>query len=417
MTAVGALAAVWGSGAHADRLALLLDGLRHRVAPGAVAARVASDGDRLSDVVSGSLPLAVGAFGADSPALFRGLAAGSPLAVAFDGALLGEDELRADLMGEGAVFGSRGSAELVAHLLARSPQKTLVNRLVDALKRRRGGWALILVASGSMVLARDPWGLRTLFVGRAPDGGWLAASETGAIERAGGVPQRELAPGEVAVVEGGSLVSFQPFSRRAHHPCVRELVEFSAPDSRVGGREVDGALEALGRHLARLHPAPAEVVVPLDERSLAAALGFAAEAGVSARRALLGADPPRALPGAVSGRRVALVARDLEPLDQLAAGVKALRRAGARAVHLRLFGPPTVGACPYGARLPRTADPLAAGGPSGELEHDLGLTSQASLDLARVFEGLDRPAEGCGGCWTGTFPVEQRPEVQQGSLF
>ncbi|MCB9681513.1 MAG: hypothetical protein H6733_08590 [Alphaproteobacteria bacterium] len=344
----------------------------------------------------------------------------TPVVLGLAGALVDPVRVRHDVIDHGVALLGDGPEELLLHLLARSRQRTLVNRLVDALWKAPPAGAVVAAAPGVLVAVRDPHGIRPLVLGRL-DGATVVASEEAALVRAGAAIVRALAPGEMLIVDARGAVSVRPFPARHPAPCVQELVQLAAPTSSVDGVGVWQVRGQLGEELAREAPVRAgtstpPVVVGLDADAAPGARGFAAVAGLTVERALeVGG---AAVPELVAGRAVALVAGHAGA--SVGQAVSALFDAGAAEVHLRVVGPRRSRACPYGIDGPALDASSAAGAADGVDEavaRRHGLASVAWLSRARL-DGVLRAAglpagAACTGCLGGPWPVElpREPEV------
>lgn len=349
-------------------------------------------------------------FGADAPpdGPFLARVRGGSVAIALSGHVANATRLRRDLDDRGAVQTSTADAELLAHLVAQSPQKTVVNRLVDALWRAEGGFSVVAITEDRLIAVRDPRGFRPLVFGRL-DGAALFASEDGAVRAIGGEVVRDVEPGEMIIVDPGGVRSVAPFPRRPRASCVQELVSIARPDGRALDVPVHGVRVALGERLWREQPcAKAEIIVPWPDGGAAAASGAALIAGIPSIPALFrppGADDGladgtrirlAAIPSIVEGHIIALVAPSLATGEGLRQGVAALRAAGAVEVHVRLASPEVKSGCPYGVR-----------GPAADVTTAIGADSTAWLPLPAFREVLaQHHASGaCEGCLSGEWPV------------
>jgi len=347
------------------------------------------------------------------------------LAVAHNGNLVNALELREELEGRGAIFQSSVDTEVIVHLIAAAPGDTLVERVVVALAAVRGAYSLLFLSQNEIIAARDPNGFRPLVMGRIKDT-VVFASETCALDLIGAEYEREIEPGEVVVASAAGVRSLFPFPRAPEKRCVFEYVYFARPDSTVFGRNVYQVRKALGRQLAREHPADADLVIPVPDSGVPAALGFAEEAGLPfdfglIRNHYVGRtfiEPQDAIRhfgvkvklnaqrGVLDGKRVVVVDDSIVRGTTSRKIVTMLRGAGARAVHMRISSPPTTGPCYYGVDTP-TRSELIATGNSVESIRDfttadsLGFLSEQGLYAFRGGDG-----EGfCDACFTGRYPI------------
>lgn len=335
------------------------------------------------------------------------------VAVAFSGTVVGAAALRRDVLAGGALLDGAGLSALVLALVARSSQRTLVNRVVDALWKASGAFAVVVAAPGLLVGVRDPQGLRPLVLGRV-DGAIALASEEAAFVSAGGHLLRAVEPGEMVIVDERGVSSVRPFARRPMAACGQELLQVALSGSHADGRSVWEVRRQLGEELAREARAmPDAVVVAADDAAWPAALGFAA----TVDRPLAPAWVPgalRAVPEVVAGHKVALVA--LASSGELKAKVSALLVAGAAEVHVRCASPRRTRACPYGV----------VGDEPGAESLDvwaarMGASSASALSVERARNVLRVPTKDavapCLGCVGDAWPLKDVFEDDTPSLF
>jgi len=353
------------------------------------------------------------------------------VAVAHNGNITNAMELRAELERRGSIFQASSDTEVILHLVAHSSERTLAGALRDALLQIEGAFSLVFLAEDRVIVARDPHGFRPLAMGQMELNGHTAyvfASETCAFDLIGAVYLHDVEPGEMIIVgpEGVTRERYAP--ERPLAQCAFEHVYFSRPDSIVFGRPVQESREMLGRMLAREHPADADVVVPVPDSGVAAALGYAAESGLPFRHGLirnhyvgrtfiepsqairdfgvkLKLNPVRYL---LEGKRVVLVDDSIVRGTTSRKIVRMMRQAGAREVHLRISCPPTISPCFYGVDTPTKRELIAANnnveGIRRFVEADtLGYLSLPSL---RTAVGDSEKHEYCYACYSGEYPTE-----------
>jgi amidophosphoribosyltransferase len=354
------------------------------------------------------------------------------IAVAHNGNITNAAELRRELEREGSIFQSNSDTEVILHLVAHSRERTLSGALRDALLQLEGAFSLVFLAEDRIIVARDPHGFRPLAAGQMEfSGGKIAhvfASETCAFDLIGAVYMNDVEPGEMVIVgpEGVTRERYAPEQARSH--CVFEHVYFSRPDSIVFGRPVQESREMLGRLLAREAPADADVVVPVPDSGVTAAIGYADESGLPFRQALirnhyvgrtfiepsqairdfgvkLKLNPVRAL---LEGKRVVLVDDSIVRGTTSRKIVRMVRQAGAREVHVRVSCPPTVSPCFYGVDTPTKNELIGANNTVEEIRRFIEADSLAYLSLASLRKAVqdDRKHEYCYACYTGDYPTE-----------
>ena len=354
------------------------------------------------------------------------------VAVAHNGNITNATELRQDLERRGSIFQASSDTEVILHLVAHSSERTLAGALRDALLQLEGAFSLVFLAEDRVIVARDPNGFRPLAMGQMEISGgrkcYVFASETCAFDLIGAVYLHDVDPGEMVIVgpEGVTRERYTPERNRAQ--CVFEQVYFSRPDSTVFGRAVYESRDQLGRLLAREAPADADIVVPVPDSGVAAALGYSAESGLPYRQALirnhyvgrtfiepsqairdfgvkLKLNPVRHL---LQGARVVLVDDSIVRGTTSRKIVRMVRQAGAREVHLRISCPPTISPCFYGVDTPTRSELIASNHNVEEIRRFVEADSLAYLSLAslRRAVGDGERHEYCYACYTGDYPTE-----------
>ena len=362
---------------------------------------------------------------------------GSGLAVAHNGNLVNASTLREELEREGAIFQATTDTEIVLHLVARSRQKTLVNRIVDALHRVRGAWSLIFLTPTQLIAARDPLGFRPLVLGQLSDRGWVVVSETCALDLIEATYVRDIEPGEMLVIDEQGVTSLHPFPHRQEARCIFEYVYFARPDTMLWGQSVYEARIRVGERLAVEHPADVDCVIPVPDSGTAAALGYARALGRPFEMGLIRnhyvgrsfIEPSQQirdfgvklklnpLPGFLVGKKVAVVDDSLVRGTTCRKIVRILRKAGVAEVHLRLASPPTTGPCHYGIDTPDKADLIAAHSTMDEIRDFVGADSLAYVSIEGLHAAVHMDEGGfCDACFSGRYPVlhedlERRPQL------
>ncbi len=353
------------------------------------------------------------------------------IAVAHNGNIINAAELRRELERQGSIFQSSSDTEVVLHLVACSRERTMAGALRDALLQLEGAFSLVFLAEDRVIVARDPHGFRPMAMGQMELSGggkcYVFASETCAFDLIGAVYLDDVAPGEMVIAgpEGLTRERFAPEQPRAY--CVFEHVYFSRPDSYVFGRSVSESREMLGRLLARTAPVEADVVVPVPDSGVAAAVGYSDESGIPFRQALirnhyvgrtfiepsqairdfgvkLKLNPVRRL---LEGRRVVLVDDSIVRGTTSRKIVRMVRSAGARAVHLRISCPPTVSPCYYGVDTPTRRELIAANNSVEEIRKFVEADSLSYLSIDDLRAAVaDTRGEYCYACYTGVYPTD-----------
>jgi amidophosphoribosyltransferase len=348
------------------------------------------------------------------------------LAIAHNGNLVNAGELREQLEQRGSIFQSSVDTEVIVHLMAASRADTLVDRVVAALAQVRGAYSLLFLTRTELVAARDPHGFRPLVLGRIKDA-TIVASETCALDLIGAEYVREIEPGEVVVVSEDSVQSYFPFPSTPQKRCVFEYVYFARPDSVVFSRNVYQVRKELGRQLAREQPAEADLVVPVPDSGVPAALGYAEESGLPfdfglIRNHYVGRtfiEPQDAIRHfgvkvklnaqrrVLDGKRVVVVDDSIVRGTTSQKIVAMLRAAGATAVHMRISSPPTTGPCHYGIDTPTKEELVASDHSVEAMREFITADSLGFLSEAGLYAFMERGAQNgfCDACFTGRYPV------------
>jgi amidophosphoribosyltransferase len=365
---------------------------------------------------------------------------GGSVAVAHNGNLVNADEVRGRLEDEGSIFGTTSDTEVILHLIARSREATLPDRIADALRTLRGAYSLAFLSESMLIAVRDPLGIRPLSLGKIKDG-WVVASETCAFDLIEAEFFRDIDPGEMVIIDKSGLHSVRPFPLQEPHRCVFEWVYFARPDSTIAGVSVYRARESMGRRLATEHPVPADVVIPVPDSGTAAAIGYARESGIPFGQGLMRShyvgrtfiepsqqirhfgvklklSPVREV---LVGRRVVVVDDSIVRGTTSRKIIGMIRGAGAREVHVRISSPPTVGPCHYGIDTPRRDELIAASHTVEEIRQFIGADSLGYLSLEGLYGALSKSPEpeGAGGlcdaCFSNRYPIApvQPPRLRQ----
>lgn len=361
------------------------------------------------------------------------------LALAHNGNLINATMLRNELEAYGAIFQSTTDSEVIIHLIAHSRAETLLARVIDALTQVRGSFSVILLTDRGVIAARDPYGFRPLCLGRLRES-WLVASETCAFDLIGAEAVREIEPGELVVLDERGVTSYRPFPKAAPAMCVFEYVYFSRPDSRIfGANAVYQIRKALGRQLAQEAWVEADVVIPVPDSGVPAALGYAEGSGIPFETGLVRnhyvgrtfIEPEEsirhfgvkiklnAVPEILEGKRVVVVDDSIVRGTTSRKIVKMIRHAGAREVHMRISSPPIVSPCFYGIDTPTKRELIGSSHTIQEIRKYLTADSLAYLSLEGMLKAAPgHPQQYCTACFTEQYPIPfTKAEELQLGLF
>ena len=350
---------------------------------------------------------------------------GGELALGHNGNLVNADALRRELEAEGQTFTTSTDSEVIARMLVRSPESGLVARLRDVMRRLVGAYSLVLLTPTALIAARDPIGNRPLCLGRLGDG-WIVASETCALDHLGARYAREVAPGEIVVIDAAGLRSIPGDGRTRDAFCIFEYIYFARPDSVIRDRRVYPIRLAMGRELAREYPVDADVVIGIPDSATAAAIGYARESGIPYAEGLMKnryvgrtfIQPDQRIREAgvglkfnplretLDGQRVIVVDDSIVRGTTTPHVVKLLRDAGAREVHMRVCAPPIQHPCYFGVDMASTQELIAAQKSVPEIQEHIAADSLGYLSLEGLVRATEMPAESfCLACFTGDYPV------------
>ncbi len=361
-----------------------------------------------------------------------------PIAVAHNGNLVDAMLVRDELEGEGSIFQTTTDTEAILHLVARSRANDVVDAISQALREVRGAFSILFLVPGRLIAVRDPSGFRPLALGRL-DGAWVLASETCAFDLLGAQHVRDIERGEMVVVDVAGPHSFRPFGAARAAPCTFEHVYFSRPDSRVFGQSVQAVRKRLGEELFREHPAQADLVVPVPDSGVYAAMGYARASSLPFEMGLvrnhyvgrtfiepsqqirnfgvrIKLNPVRDL---LAGKRIALIDDSIVRGTTSKKIVQLCRDAGAAEVHVRISCPPTIGPCYYGIDTPHRGELIASRKSVEEIARFVGADSVGYLSLEGMLRAVGVEEEAaCTACWTDRYPVAlPRAEAEQLGLF
>jgi amidophosphoribosyltransferase len=363
------------------------------------------------------------------------------VAVGHNGNLTNASEWRRKLEHRGSIFQTNSDTEVIVHLIARSQARNFSGALGDALNQVEGAYSLLVLTPEELYAVRDPRGFRPLALGKltAPDGAdcWAVASETCAFDLMNAQYVRDVEPGEMVRISRAGLESIHFSPPKPHQFCIFEHVYFSRPDSTVFGRSVNESREMLGRLLAREHPVEADMVVPIPDSGVPAAIGFALESKIPFRMGLIRnhyigrtfIEPSQAIRNfgvklklnpvrnLIAGKRVVLVDDSIVRGTTSRKLVRMVREAGAKEVHMRISCPPTVSPCYYGVDTPTREELIASSKTPEQICKFLGADSLGYLSLLGLRQAVnDSEGDFCTSCYTGVYPTDLvQLEVREGN--
>ncbi len=351
------------------------------------------------------------------------------IAVAHNGNLVNAQEVRNDLENRGSIFSTTADTEVIIHLLAHSKSEALQDRVTEALQTIRGAYSLVFLTETRLVAVRDPNGFRPLILGKL-DGAYVVASETCALDLIEAEFLREIEPGEMVIINKEGLKSYHPFGKVTPSPCIFEFIYFARPDSTIFGRNVYSVRKEFGRQLAREHAVEADVVIPIPDSGVPAAIGYAEEAKIPFELGLIRnhyvgrtfIEPQQSIRHfgvkiklnpvreVLEGKRVVVIDDSLVRGTTARKIIKMIRNAGAKEIHLRISSPPTSYPCYYGIDTPTRKELISSSHSIEEINRyvtsdTLGYLSHEGVRLAA---GAPEGSNGyfCDACFTGNYPVK-----------
>lgn len=357
-------------------------------------------------------------------------------AVGHNGNLTNAHTLKRALIRRGCLFQSTTDSEVFVHLIAISLYATVLDRLIDALKQVTGAYSLVALTNDMLIGVRDPLGVRPLILGQTNGAdplnpGWVLASESCALEMVGAEFVRDIEPGEIVAIDRNGVRSLKPFAQQKPRFCVFEYIYFARPDSVLEGHSVYAARKRIGRELAQESPVDADLIVPVPDSGVPAAMGFAEQSGIPfelgiirnhyvGRTFIEPTDQIRHLGvrlkhsanrAILEGRRVILVDDSIVRGTTSKKIVEMVRSAGAREVHMRISSPPTTHSCFYGIDTPERGKLLAARNSVAEMAKLIGVDSLAFISMNGLYRALGQPGRDekvpafCDACFSGDYPI------------
>jgi len=348
------------------------------------------------------------------------------ISIVHNGNLVNAKEIRDDLIKRGAIFQSNMDTENLIHLIAKNYEKnTLKERIIDAVKQIKGAFSLIILSRSKMFAIRDPFGFRPLSLGKLKSGGYIVASETCAFELVGAEFVRDIKPGEMITFENGEIKSemiFEPTPKQ----CIFEYIYFARPDSNVFGKNVYSIRKQMGRELARELPVDADMVVPVPDSGVAAALGYSQESGIPFEMAIMRnhyvgrtfIEPTQEIRDLKVKMKLSPIKHKIEGKklividDSIVRGttsrriVRMLKEAGAKEVHMRIASPATTGPCYYGVDTPTKEELIASKMSVNEICKYIEADSLAYLSIEGMVKAVkDKKENYCFACFDGNYPI------------
>jgi amidophosphoribosyltransferase len=362
------------------------------------------------------------------------------LAVCHNGNLTNADDLRADLEAQGSIFSSTSDTEVLVHLVARSKEIAIEDRVVDALARVQGAYSLLFLTQDAIVAVRDPRGIRPLCLGLLPSrkDAHVVASEPIAFDLIGAEYVRDVEPGEMIVIDASGMRSARLPARETRQMCIFEYIYFARPDSRLGGRSVYEVRKELGRRLAKESGVQADVVIPVPDSGVPSAIGYAGALGIPFEMGLIRShyvgrtfiEPQQSIrhfgvrlklnpvEPILRGKRVVVIDDSIVRGTTSRKIIKMVRDAGAREVHLRISSPPTQWPCYYGIDTPTRRELIASSHSVDEIARYITADSLGYLSLEGMLDAVARspgdtggadPSHYCHACFSGQYAIAFSP--------
>jgi amidophosphoribosyltransferase len=365
------------------------------------------------------------------------------LAVAHNGNLTNAKIIRDELQNYGSIFQSNMDTEVIVHLIALSHENSTLERLISALRRVEGSYSLLLLTDKEMIAVRDPYGFRPLVLGKLKDS-FVVASETCAFDLVEASYVREIEPGEILHISKDGARSFKPFKKTAHRFCIFEYIYFARPDSEVFGRTVYGVRKAFGRELAKENPIDADLVIPIPDSGISAAIGYSQAAGIPFEMGLIRnhyvgrtfIEPKESIRHfgvklklnadheTVRGKKIVVVDDSVVRATTGRKIIKMLRQQGAKEIHFRVTSPPTRFPCFYGIDTPSRSELIASSHEVEEVNTYMTSDTLTYLSIDGMKRAIGNGADSfsynfCDACFSGHYPLRfpWGMELEQMELF
>ena len=367
-----------------------------------------------------------------------------PIAISHNGNLVNGELLREELEQAGSIFQSTSDTEVIIHLIATSKESTLMGRIIEALSRARGAYSLLFLTLDRMIAARDPYGFRPLVIGKFREqqnrGAYVVASETCALDLIEAEYVRDVEPGEIVSFGPDRVESLKPFPPAPQAKCIFEYIYFARPDSNLFGHNVYQVRKALGRQLAKESGVEADLVTPVPDSGVPAAIGYAEQSGIPLEFGLIRnhyvgrtfIEPQQSIRHfgvkiklnaqreVLNGKRVIVVDDSIVRGTTSRKIIRMLRDAGAKEVHMRISSPATISPCYYGIDTPTRTELIASSNSVEEIRRYIEADTLAYLSNEGMYVYFNGQKKGyCDACFTGNYPVhfEDEGHTRQLHLF
>lgn len=346
-----------------------------------------------------------------------------PVAIAHNGNIVNADEVKKQLVKNGAIFNSSSDSEVIVHLIAKSGIENLIDSITASLKKLQGAYSLLIMTKDRLIGVRDPLGVRPLILGKLVNG-YILVSETVALDLIGAEFIREIEPGEMVIISDKGIESLHPFEKKTPKPCIFEHIYFARPDSMIFGENVYDVRKRMGRMLAIQQPAEADIVVPVPDSGIIATMGYSEQSGIPLEMGLIRnhyvgrtfIEPSQSIrhfgvkiklnpvKSVISGKRVIVVDDSIVRGTTSRKIVKMLREAGAREIHFRVCSPPTKFPCFYGIDTPTRKELIASSHNIEEIRKFITADTLGYLDI-NCLEECAGGGEFCKACFNGDYPM------------
>lgn len=354
-----------------------------------------------------------------------------PVAIAHNGNLINNDQLRETLEQQGAIFQTTIDSEVIIGLIAKELTKTqdIEQAVSRVLPRLKGSFSLVILFGGKLIAARDPWGIRPLSLGKIQNS-YIVASESCALDNVGAELVRDLKPGEIMIIDENGIKSNTSHIKKNGHMCIFEYIYFARPDSMIENSSVYNARIRAGKFLAQDYPVEADAVVGVPDSGLVAALGYAEQSGIPYEELFIKnryigrtfIQPEQGireqmvkiklnvLPGLIQGKRIVLVDDSIVRGTTIRRIVDMLKSCGAREVHMRVSAPPFLHPCYFGTDIPSRSELVACNHSLEEIRQMIHVDTLGYLKTERLDQLTDRSTI-CKGCFTGHYPMEVPQDI------